>query len=60
MLILECPYCEYQPVDAEWLYNNDLYIEQNGKTIECPACENIFYVDVSMVPDYEVSKEKEE
>lgn len=64
-----CPHCEKDALDvvdkrggskSDWLYDNDLYTDENVRQVECPACDEKFFVRVGTTFVYDTEKTEEE
>lgn len=50
---LECPECEYDQFNTDWLLDNDLYNHDHEAKVKCPRCEKHFMARSVVVLEHE-------
>jgi uncharacterized Zn-finger protein len=55
----KCPYCDHD-IDMTYADLHHLYSEDEKNEVECPMCDEVFYVRANVTWSFDSSKEKED
>ena len=56
---LYCPHCQTRDFEADWVYNNGLYLYDIEKKVECPNCDEKFWVRTWQTTGYSCEKDED-